>query len=454
MRSGTRRALLSALAVSGATACAALIGLDEGTPRDAAPDASVGDAPSAAPLAESGPVPTSYRPVTDANGWELVALDADAGAGRAPPASFQGALFDGQRVTFIPYGDCESGTLASFDPSKPFVQLSSWDLFDLRKVKDGARGFIGGAFDGKQLYFAPNCVTSTDGDGNSITVPSSTFVTHEVALALDAGWQPRDTTTAAPTATGYRGAVFDGRFVYFSPATHGVVVRYDPSVGDGAAAFASFDTQGLTPKASTFEGAAFDGKYVYFPPGPADPCTSVVARHTVAGAFGDKASWTAFDLKALDAGAVWCRGGGVFDGTYLYLLPFGGGVVARLDVAKPFDAATSWSLFDLATTSAKGKHFGGGGFDGRHVYLVPAPSSGAPSVVVRFDSQSAFVDPASWTLFDLATKDPSLTVKGFVGAAFDGRWMYFAPGGAPLVAARFDARTPPALPPTYRGSFL
>jgi hypothetical protein len=47
--------------------------------------------------------------------------------------------------------------------------------------------------------------------------------------------------------------------------------------------------------------------------------------------------------------------------------------------------------------------------------------------------------------------------KGYAGALFDGRYLYFVPTGDGTVGsglvARFDAKSPPSMPSFYSGSF-
>jgi hypothetical protein len=160
--------------------------------------------------------------------------------------------------------------------------------------------------------------------------------------------------------------------------------------------------------------------------------------------------------------------GGIFDGRYLYLVPFLSSgrlamrtVVVRYDTLAAFEATASWSSFDLGTVDPRAQYFQGGAFDGRYVYFVPYgdPAGSPPAasgVAARYDTQAAFTDTSAWSTFDTTTLDPD--AKGFAGAAFDGRYVYFAPSNdnslTGHVVARFDAKTPPSIPRTYSGSFL
>ncbi len=118
------------------------------------------------------------------------------------------------------------------------------------------------------------------------------------------------------------------------------------------------------------------------------------------------------------------------------------------DTTAALPSSASWSTFDGKALSTD--LYVGGGFDGRFVYFAPGGLGGSNSVVLRHDTSSAagFSDGKSWTAFDL--KSVSLGAKSYAGAVFDGRYLYLVPnvGSSPPhgVVARFDARTPRAIP--------
>jgi hypothetical protein len=171
------------------------------------------------------------------------------------------------------------------------------------------------------------------------------------------------------------------------------------------------------------------------------------ATPTVYGDFTDSARWSTFDLANLPKaphGFV----GGAFDGRYVYLAPYADssnhytGHVVRYDTTAPFSDATSWRMFDATTVHPYAQGFIGAAFDGRHVYFVPheAANDAGPfynSVVLRFDSHGTFDDPSAWSTFDAATLDGN--ARFFSGAIFDGRYLHFAPGNLGRTA-RFDTQ--------------
>ena len=205
----------------------------------------------------------------------------------------------------------------------------------------------------------------------------------EAMQVLVSKWRPPDRfdrfaahdagCTDGLDSTGYFGAVFDGRYVYFSPemhgdsSTHGVVLRYDTHADFGSpASYAAHDasvTDGLDTRG--FYGAVFDGRYVYFVPRQIGLMEyhSRVLRLDTNREFADPSSWSAFDV-----GEQHSQQSAAFDGRYIYFIPLSSGRVVRYDTRGGFDHQSSWQSFDarvddcdlwlsvLANGSAAGQH--------------------------------------------------------------------------------------------------
>lgn len=277
----------------------------------------------------------------------------------------------------------------------------------------------------------------------------------EAMQALVSKWLPLasfdtfDAFDAAGTdglnSTGYFGAVFDGRYVYFSPeqhdslATHGVVLRYDTHRDfKDRSSYAAHDaskTSGLDTRG--FYGAAFDGVYIYFIPRQigTESYHTRFLRLDTRKEFKDPAAWDAFDLGLKQSGQ-----GAAFDGRYLYVCPgFTGDPkkeneycsrVIRFDTSAPFKDRASYATADLKNVlGVEVGCYDGGSFDGRFVYFVPLYNR----IATRYDTHAAFEDPAGWQKFDTTP----LGTRNFVGAVFDGRHLYYcAYAGDNIV--RFD----------------
>jgi len=334
------------------------------------------------------------------------------------------AAFDGRYVYFPPYwGDRYVGTIVRYDSQSTFTSQASWTTFDLSTVNVGAVGFQGAVFDGRYLYLVPS-ENGANYFGPSFDGVVARYDT-TAAFASSSSWATFDISTVNAAAKGFRGGAFDGRYVYLVPGPglfieyttnpNTFVSRYD-SRSDflNAASWSTFDLAKVNPGATglaggAFAGAAFDGRYVYLVPFVnGTSAYSVVMRYDSASSFADPTSWTTFDVSALNAGAKGFQGA-AFDGRYVYLAPslnqfvtpFGiYSVITRYDTTAPFGSSASWSAFDLTTLSPGAKGFSGAVFDGRSVYLVPLANflspNGSDGLVVRFDAKSPACLPTGW----------------------------------------------------------
>ena len=91
----------------------------------------------------------------------------------------------------------------------------------------------------------------------------------------------------------------------------------------------------------------------------------------------------------------------------------------------------SFAAYDAGNTDGmKTIGYFGSIFDGRYVYFSPQrDGSDYHSVhgrVLRYDTQGDFKDPKSYAAYDAGNTD-DLNTKGYYGAAYDGRYVYFIP---------------------------
>jgi hypothetical protein len=357
------------------------------------------------------------------------------------PGGFSGAVFDGRYVYFVPFsaGATPTGSLARYDSTGSFASPSSWTTFDLSALAGDAgaatRGFTGGVFDGRYVYFAPR----NDGTPDGRVVRYDTAALRDAATPspTDAGsggdadadggdagapsplanlglWQTFDVSTAGGAATGFFGGVFDGTSV--------VLV---PSVNDA------------------LDGAIHGGS------------SGVAARLRLdaGGGFASSASWSTFDLTNV-SGLAFGFAGGAFDGRFTYFAPRNVGIATRFDTTGAFGAVASWSTYDVTRVVDAGTvGYAGAAFDGRFVYYAPAASGF--TVVLRYDTASPFDADCAWSSVDIAQFDPNdAGTTAYSGAVFDGQYLYFVPNGHS--AARFRAKSPASMPalPAFFGSFL
>jgi hypothetical protein len=384
------------------------------TLHEAAAD-SAADGPSDAAIdaMEAGPSYV-YSDMTSAANWTTYhpALDADG---------VQGGTFDGRYVYLAP----AFGTMVTqYDTTAAFASAGSWVSFDVSTLNAAAKQYFGAAFDGRYVYFVPN------GSGLVVRYDST------AAFSTESSWSVFDTTTVSASATSYNGATFDGRYVYFL-SFGGGTTRFDTTGSfSSAASWATYN-----PGIQAW-GGAFDGRYVY-----CAPFTAQVPRYDTTAAFASPGSWTTFDTTALasnDAGASPNYEGASFDGRHAYFAANKDLRVVSFDTTATFASASSWLVFDASTILPANTALLLGGFDGRYVYVGSYQGS-----VARVDTQATFTDSAAWSTYPAG-------VGATVAFVFDGHYLYVAGSvGNGNQVARFDAKSPTALPPLphFSGSF-
>ncbi|UCD74428.1 MAG: hypothetical protein JSV91_11630 [Phycisphaerales bacterium] len=380
---------------------------------------------------------------------------AAAGVGRHP-IGFHGAVFDGRFVYLIPNQNPPGrhAEALRFDTTAGFDDPASWAAHDVGydDMNNERGGYSGGVFDGRYVYFAPDR-GSTGEHGEVLRL--DTLADFE----QDAAWISYDPGEhgVGDDPVGYNGAVFDGRYVYFVPdnnssGPHGEVLRCD-TTGDFAdvSAWAAFDPgdYGVGHDPDGYRGGVFDGRYVYFVPHYSGALYDFeILRYDTAAEFADPSSWTTYDPNLEGMGG---SNGAVFDGRYVYFAPISGfgertSDVLRLDVTGDFSDPSAWSRFDPYEHGVghnADTEYRGGVFDGRYVYFSPFAGDSAPfGEVLRYDTAGDFADASSWDAYDAGANAVGEDPDGYDGAAFDGRYVYFAPlsndGGYHCEVLRYD----------------
>ena len=107
------------------------------------------------------------------------------------------------------------------------------------------------------------------------------------------------------------------------------------------------------------------------------------------------------------------------------------GMQALVSQWSPPDVWPGFSAFDASDLQGlPTRGYFGAVFDGRHVYFVPEQhgEEGMPThgVVLRYDTHGPFDDRKSYAAYD-AGHTGGMDTRGFYGAVFDGRYAYFVP---------------------------
>jgi hypothetical protein len=347
---------------------------------------------------------------------------------------YYGAIFDGRYVYFSPQRHYQDYTtvhavVLRYDTHRDFRDPGSYAAYDAGASGGlNTKGYYGGAFDGRYVYFIPRH------DGAVFHTRVLRYDTH-MDFKRSESWDAYD----ADLAHSHHGAIFDGRYLYLVPGyagdvfkedtLSGTLVRYDTRGGfKDPGSWRSFDASRIAGlQAVGFDGGAFDGRYLYFVP----LSKGVVLRYDTRGDLADPQSWRAFDARRVQMeGCI----GAVFDGRYVYFVPYGNSQVVRCDTEAEFSAEGSWESYEAGLTSGlETGGFAGGFFDGRYVYFEPFKKKAKSgkgydfhTYFLRYDIRGGFGDPLSWDACDASATDGLKTI-GYQGGAFDGRYFYFAP---------------------------
>jgi hypothetical protein len=389
----------------------------------------------------------AYHDMTDPMLWQLF----DVTTVNPAAMGFDGAVFDGRYLYLVPYQGGGGGLVVQYDTHGAqgqngqtldgFTIAQSYVTWDLTTVDSRLKGFWGGAFDGRYVYFVPYGSGGTSGvvaryDTTLTFGSAGSVVTVDLAA-----------TVSDPRAVGFSGAVFDpdAGTLYFVPYHQGsFLVRYHTAAPLDAGS--SYETYPETAGASVFFGGAFDGRFLYY--GPVGGQSDTILRYDTNGSLSSPGSYATFNPSSAKGSATNYQGT-LFDGRYMYLVPGASGptVSTQYDTQSAAGAgaftnaeAGAYSFFDVSTLDGGGAtQFTGGALDGKRVFFSP----GVGGVVVSHDVTAPFDAPTSWARMDLTKLPSSLasSAHAFGGAAFDGRYVYFLPYKTGVLA-RFDARTP------------
>ncbi len=327
---------------------------------------------------------TRFSPVSRA-AWTM--FDADSAGVGTDPDGYAGGVFDGRYVYFAPWdnGSGRHGEVLRYDIQGDFHTAASWSTFDpgANGLGSDPDGYEGIEFDGRYLYFAPYF------NGSQF---HSEILRYDTQAAFNAltSWAIFDPFSAGVTieAGGYDGVETDGRYIYFVPfedggGHHGEMLRYDTQATfSDPASWQAYDpgANGVGIDTDGYSGAIFDGRYLYYTPlHNGTDFHGEVLRYDTQGAFDNATSWIAFNPGANGVGSIAVGYlDQTFDGRYIYFAPYlnsigNHGEVLRYDTRAAFQATDAWMAFNPGAngvgTDPRG--YWGAVFDGRYVHFVP-----------------------------------------------------------------------------------
>jgi hypothetical protein len=362
-------------------------------------------------------------------------------------------------LTFARYPEVGAAAGDGFD------QACSWSTFDPgdHDISSDPDGYWGAVFDGRYVYFAPHRNQGSHFHAQALRYDTLGDFGDIASWSMfnpnmhGVGTQP----------VGYAGCVFDGRYVYYVPwrnnmssfSYHGEFLRCD-TWGEytDVSSWAAFDpgADGLGNDPDGYRGGVFDGRYVYFRPyhnGTA--YHGEVLRYDATGGFTDVASWATYDPGAHGLGSDPDGYPGVlYIEPYVYFVPFNNGTdyhgeVMRYDTRDDLTSTSSWVTFDAVAQGIGGEPAGfmNAVFDDHYLYFVPLHNStGYHDEVLRYDTTAEFSELASWNAYDPARDGVGGDNHGYADGVFDGRFVYMCPLGYEPVHGeflRFDPFTCP-----------
>jgi hypothetical protein len=396
-----------------------------------------------------------FSPVSFADGFKVAANWEAFNAGNIDlldTKGYYGAVSDGRYIYYTPCRSTTSdfhGRVLRYDTLASFTVATSYAAYDAGST-DGlqTKGYAGAVFDERYVYFVPYANMDVDRAG----------VRHARVLRYDtqgaggfqnsSSWAAYDAsgTTGIPPAykdlLGYDGAVYDGtKYVYFVPygdqngATNTYALRYDTDADfKTAASWTVYDiTNAGGSSARGYYGAAFDGTYVYYVP-YANPTTfhGLAIRYNTTLPYTDNGSWSVYDASSTGMVTVGYKGA-VFDGRYVYYVPFRDTVstqhtrVLRYDTQGVFTTGTSWAAYDAQNTeSLNTQGYVGAECDGTYVYFIPYENTIYHANVLRYDRTKDFQTGTSWAAYN-AGATSGLNTKGYKYSTKQGDYLYFVP---------------------------
>ena len=242
---------------------------------------------------------------------------------------------------------------------------------------------------------------------------------------------------------------FDGRYMYFHNRQNTndyYFFRYDTTQPFTTGNIEVMNLQTVNVNARGYSGFVFDGRYIYGIPYGGGTKHGLFLRYDTHASFTSAGSYSIFDMTTVNAG---CRGyqKACFDGQYIYLSPlYNGtnyhGLTIRYDTTQSFSSSGSYDTFNLTSINSNYAGFIDNAIVGEYVYYFPySNDSGRHGNLIRYKIGESFTSSGSYEVFNLATIDSDYIL--FNGNCFDGRYLYLATyinatGGANDKIIRYD----------------
>ena len=238
-----------------------------------------------------------------------------------------------------------------------------------------------------------------------------------------------------PFLSGYRGATFDGEYVYFSPyysnhGRHGELIRYN--ISEDFQDKNSWERmqihkfeisryqneQIIKTHAEGFQGVLYNEPFVYYVPYfVKDGLDSIFLR------FDTRMEFSEIEAYSL-VSSPHVYEDGIVHKNFVYFSPHldknneRETYPLRYDTTKPFTDESSWEYHFLKN---KTSYIGAESAMDKIFYAPWETTDSANSTIAIYDTTKPFTDEQSWRLIDIP-------YQGYTGAAFNGQHIVFPPG--------------------------
>ena len=226
-----------------------------------------------------------------------------------------------------------------------------------------------------------------------------------------------------PKISGYRGAAFDGESVYYAPyynnyGRSGTMIKYN--IGMPFNDTKSWEVHEVGKyNFKGFQGALYNNNYVYYVPYYFDETKdpgSKLLRYNTELEFNNKNAWQVlFYLEAYEDGVI--ANDFVYFSPHLDYENKRNANPLRYDSTKPFTESSSWERYESGLKIS----YIGASFDGRFVYYAPFESEYENiTIILRYDTTKDFLQNDAW-------KQIEIPYGQYSGTGFNGKNIVMAP---------------------------
>jgi len=332
---------------------------------------------------------------------------------------FACSCFDGKYIYYVPNNNTASvvdGNLIRYDTHAKFDNISGYDLFDLTTVNSACKGFSYCCVAMPYIFFV-----TADLQESPSEIYNSVIVRYDTRLPFNSisSYSYYDLVNVDATLINLKSVIYNGnKNIYICSTNIGngnsYLITYDITLPFTSSS--SYNFLEVSTNTYQYESLVYDGQYIYMLPFTG----SVIFRYDSSLLLQNDSilSYNLSNVNALCVNYTY----GCFDGRYIYLSPRSTGYAVKYDTSKDFQNPTNYSTHQLDNTT-----YSNCLFDGRYVYFCPLYSTGTTpdGNIIYYDITKSFSDVYSYVTLNLALVNNGLA--GLGSMACDGRYIYILP---------------------------